>query len=228
LAEQHWVTPFPDARLVPEDGDPAEVAEVRESIRFACVAALQYLPARQRAVLILHDVLKWQASEIAGLLETSAAAVNSALQRARATLADREVLDPSPVEGEKADLLARYADAFERYDIESLVTLLAEDAIMTMPPYDFWLRGPADMGKWFVGKGAGCRGSRLVPLALNGSAGFGQYRVDPEGGYSPWALQIIEIAGDRIVAHLNFVDPELFPAFGLPIHLDPSGKADHG
>jgi RNA polymerase sigma-70 factor (ECF subfamily) len=223
LPEQNWVTPFPDSRIVPDDGDPAEVAAARESIRLAFVAALQYLPARQRAVLILHEVLKWQATEVAELLDTTVAAVNSALQRARATLASQDVTEPTALAGEQADLLARYVDAFERYDIESLVTLLHEDAIMTMPPFDFWLRGPQEMAKWFLGQGGGCRGSRLLPVSLNGSAGFASYRVDPAGGYSPWALQIIEVSGDRIVGHLNFVEADLFAAFGLPLHLDADG-----
>jgi RNA polymerase sigma-70 factor (ECF subfamily) len=220
--ESAWVTPIPDARVVPEDGDPAELAASRESIRLAFVTALQHLPARQRAVLILREVLRWQASEVAELLDTSVASVNSALQRARATLSSREagapeveVVDPS-----QRELLARYVDAFERYDIASLVSLLRDDAVMSMPPYDFWLRGPQEMGRWFLGEGAGCQGSRLVATTSNGCAAFGSYRVDAQGGYFPWAIQVIEVSGDRIVGHHNFLDTSLFAAFGLPDRLD--------
>ena len=221
--EQAWVTPMPDARALPDDGDPAELAASRETIRLAFVTALQHLPARQRAVLILRDVLRWQASEVAELLDTSVASVNSALQRARATLASREVDDShSPtVSADQQALLARYVDAFERYDIPSLVALLHEDAVMTMPPYDFWLRGPVEMGRWFLGEGSGCRGSRLVATAANGGVAFGSYRPDPQGGHYPWAIQVIEVSGDRIVGHHNFLDTDLFAAFGLPAHLDP-------
>ncbi len=223
LPEHAWVQPIPDGRVLPGDGDPAELAAQRDSVRLAFVAALQHLPARQRAVLILREVLRWQAAEVADLLDTSVASVNSALQRARATLASRDVAVSSaqPVPAGQQELLARYVDAFQRYDIDSLVSLLHEDVIMSMPPYDFWLRGPANMARWFVGQGAGCRGSLLVATAANGCAAFGSYRVDPVGGYSPWAIQVIELAGDRICGHHNFVDPELFAAFGLPGHLDP-------
>jgi RNA polymerase sigma-70 factor (ECF subfamily) len=223
LPEHAWVTPIPDARVVPADGDPAEVAAARETIRLAFITALQHLPARQRAVLILREVLRWQATEVAELLDTSVASVNSALQRARATLASRD-LDASELKVDDGDaaqqaLVTRYVDAFERYDIESLVALLHEDAVMSMPPYDFWLQGPAEMGKWFLGNGSGCRGSRLVATTANGCAAFGSYRRDPDGGHMPFALQVIEISGDRIVGHHNFLDTNLFAAFGLPEHL---------
>jgi RNA polymerase sigma-70 factor, ECF subfamily len=223
LPEHAWVQPIPDGRVLPGDGDPAELAAQRDSVRLAFVAALQHLPARQRAVLILREVLRWQAAEVADLLDTSVASVNSALQRARATLAARDVAVSSaqPVPAGQQELLARYVDAFQRYDIDSLVSLLHEDVIMSMPPYDFWLRGPANMARWFVGQGAGCRGSLLVATAANGCEAFGSYRVDPAGGHSPWAIQVIEVAGDRICGHHNFVGPELFAAFGLPGHLDP-------
>ena len=222
LPEHAWMQPIPDDRVVPTDGDPAEVAEARESIRLAFVTALQSLPARQRAVLILREVLRWQAAEVAELLDTSVASVNSALQRARATLAAQDAQAPvEPVPADQQELLARYVDAFERYDIESLVKLLREDAIMSMPPYNFWLQGPAEMGRWFVGPGSGCEGSRLVPLAANGSAAFGSYRSDGQGGHVAFAIQVIETSGDRIVGHHNFVDTSLFAAFGLPLRLDP-------
>ncbi|MGH3842082.1 MAG: sigma-70 family RNA polymerase sigma factor [Pseudonocardiaceae bacterium] len=220
LPEHTWVQPIPDGRALPED-DPAEVAVARETIRLAFITALQCLPARQRAVLILREVLRWQATEVAELLETSVASVNSALQRARTTLAARD-LDAAPrpvVNPDQQALLARYVDAFERYDINQLVTLLHDDAVMSMPPYDLWLRGPVEMGRWFLGKGCGCRGSRLVPTAANGCAAFGSYRPDGQGGFQPFALQVIEISGDRIVGHHNFLDTTLFAAFGLPARL---------
>jgi RNA polymerase sigma-70 factor (ECF subfamily) len=221
LPEHAWLQPVPDARVLPGDGDPAELAVARESIRLAFVTALQHLPAKQRAVLILREVLRWQASEVAELLETSVASVNSALQRARATLATREVdtFQLSTVDADQRALLARYVDAFERYDITTLVTLLHDDAVMSMPPYDFWLRGPVEMARWFLGQGCGCRGSRLVPTAASGGPAFGSYRPDADGGFQPFALQVIEISGDRIVGHHNFLDTDLFAAFGLPTRL---------
>ncbi|MGH3942659.1 MAG: sigma-70 family RNA polymerase sigma factor [Pseudonocardiaceae bacterium] len=224
LPEHAWVSPVPDARVLPGDGDPAEQAVLRETIRLAFVTALQHLPARQRAVLILREVLRWQATEVAELLETSVASVNSALQRARATLAAHDVGDTGASQTVSADqqaLLARYVDAFERYDINSLVSLLHDDAVMSMPPYNFWLRGPVEMGRWFLGQGSGCRGSRLVATSANGCAAFGSYRLDTQGGHQPFALQVIEISGDRIVGHHNFLDTNLFAAFGLPARLEP-------
>jgi RNA polymerase sigma-70 factor (ECF subfamily) len=222
LPEHMWVTPIADGRVLPEDGDPAELAEARESIRLAFVAALQHLPARQRAVLILREVLRWQATEVAELLETSVASVNSALQRARATLAglDLSVGALAPMDPAQQELLASYVDAFERYDIPRLVTLLHEDAIQSMPPYAMWLRGRTEIGQWFLGGGIGCRGSRLVAVHANGCAAFGQYRVDPAGGHAPWAIQVVEMSGDRISAFHAFLDTDLFAAFGLPAHLD--------
>jgi RNA polymerase sigma-70 factor (ECF subfamily) len=221
--ESAWITPIPDSTVVHEDGDPAELAAARESIRLAFVTALQHLPARQRAVLILREVLRWQASEVAELLDTSVASVNSALQRARATLANRDTSHPDAdvIDPDQQELLARYVDAFERYDIASLVTLLRVDATMSMPPYDFWLQGPEEMGRWFLGGGCGCRGSRLVATTANGCAAFGSYRPDDQGGYFPWAIQVIEVSGGRIVGHHNFLDTRLFATFGLPEHLDP-------
>jgi RNA polymerase sigma-70 factor, ECF subfamily len=223
LPEHAWVQPIPDGRVLPGDGDPAELAAQRDTVRLAFIAALQHLPARQRAVLILREVLRWQATEVAELLDTSVASVNSALQRARATLAARDVAvsEPQPMPADQRQLLARYVDAFQRYDIDSLVALLHEDVVMSMPPYDFWLRGPANMGRWFLGQGIGCRGSRLVATAANGCAAFGSCRIDPAGGHAPFAIQVIEVSGDRITGHHNFVNPELFAAFGLPSHLDP-------
>jgi RNA polymerase sigma-70 factor (ECF subfamily) len=221
LAEGSWVSPVADDRVLPPEADPAVVAEGRDTIRLAFVAALQRLPARQRAVLILCEVLRWQASEAAELLDTSVAAVNSALQRARATLASAGAdRDDTALGAEQRDLLDRYVDAFQRYDIDSLVKLLRADAIQSMPPYAMWLRGAEDIGRFMLGPGAGCRGSRLVALAANGSPAFGHYKPDGRGGYAPWALQVLEIAGDRIAGIHSFLDAErLFPAFGLPLQL---------
>jgi RNA polymerase sigma-70 factor (ECF subfamily) len=219
--ENAWIQPIPDALVVSPDDDPAEQAATRDSVRLAFVTALQHLPARQRAVLVLREVLRWPAADVAELLDTSVASVNSALQRARATLATLDVEGgEAPVDAEQQELLARYVDAFERYDIEALVALLHDDAIMSMPPYDFWLQGSGNMARWFSGPGAACEGSRLVPVQASGVTGFGAYRADPEGGHAPFAIQVIEVSGDRIVGHHNFVDPALFPIFGLPAHLE--------
>ena len=222
--EQAWVEPIPDAKILPEGGDPAELAAERETIRLAFITALQHLPARQRAVLLLREVLRWHATEVADLLDTSVASVNSALQRARATLASRaldaDVVHPSVDDPAQKELLERYVDAFERYDISSLVSLLHEDAVMSMPPYDFWLEGPTQMATFFLGAGIGCDGSRLVATAANGGVAFGSYKIDPNGGHAPWSIQLLEFSGGRIVGHHNFLDPRLFAAFGLPSHLD--------
>ena len=218
LPEVTWIEPMPDSRIVPE-GDPAEVAVVRESVRLAFVAALQHLPPRQRAVLILREVLRWQASEVAELLETSVASVNSALQRARATLAETSVSETPAVDEADAELLARYVDAFERYDMDALTALIHEDATQSMPPYDLWLKGRDDIFHWWVGPGAGCRGSRMIPtVAANGAPAFGQYKPSTTGdGYEPWALQVLEIADGRIVELTFFLDTQtVFPRFGLP------------
>jgi RNA polymerase sigma-70 factor (ECF subfamily) len=222
LAEHEWVTPVPDARALPLGGDPAELAEAKETIRLAFVAALQHLPPRQRAVLILREVLRWQATEVAELLDTTVASVNSALQRARASLAACDLSEASElaVDADQQELLGRYVDAFERYDIPRLVKLLHDDAVQSMPPYAMWMRGSNEIGRWMLGAGAGCRGSRLVPTSANGGAAFGQYRVDPNGGHSPWALMVMEVSGPRISAIHAFLETRLFAAFGLPPHLD--------
>ena len=226
LPEATWVTPIADSTVDPHRGDPADVALHRESIRLAFVTALQHLPPRQRAALVLCEVLRWQASEAAELLETSVAAVNSALQRARATLATLAPAEPiDDLDDEQAELLRRYVDAFERYDIESLVALLHDDAIQSMPPFELWLQGARNIGEWMVQPSpSACRGSRLVATSANGCPAFGQYRPDPAGGFYPWALQVLEISKGKVremAFFLALIDPErLFPAFGLPLHLD--------
>jgi RNA polymerase sigma-70 factor (ECF subfamily) len=179
-------------------------------------------------VLLLRDVLRWKAEEVAGLLETSVAAVNSALQRARATLAVQQAADEpaAPVVAEEqADLLDRYLDAFARYDIEALVALLHEDAVMDMPPYAMWLRSSADIASWFVGPGAGCRGSHVVPLAVNGNPAFAQWRASGPGGeFEPWAIHALEMADGRITRMTAFLDTRLFDLFGLPRNPSPSPR----
>jgi RNA polymerase sigma-70 factor (ECF subfamily) len=226
LPEVTWIEPIPDARVTPADGDPAEVAVARETVRLAFVATLQHLPPRQRAVLILCEVLRWKASEVAELLDTSTASVNSALQRARATLdaSDVRASEPSTqLDESDQELLARYVSAFEAYDMEALTSLIHEDATQSMPPFELWLSGRDDIFKWWWGPGIGCRGSRVIPtVGANGSPAFGQYKPSASGrGYDPWALQVLEIADGRIVEFTFFLDTgRLFPLFGLPARLD--------
>jgi RNA polymerase sigma-70 factor (ECF subfamily) len=223
LPQTAWLEPVPDARVVPGDGDPAAITELRDTVRLAFVAALQHLPPRQRAVLILREVLQWKAAEVAELLETSVASVNSALQRARATLAENEVGEdtrPDPLDAEQQELLARYVDAFERYDLDALTALLREDAKWSMPPFELWLQTHEDIRKWCLGPGIGCRGSKLVPTVANGAPAFGQYKPGPEGGHVPWSLQVLDMAEGRIRGITFFLDtPALFPLFGLPPEL---------
>ena len=219
--EHAFVQPIPDERVVDLDGDPADVAAARESIRLAFVAALQHLPSRQRSVLILCEVLRWQAAEVAELLDTSVASVNSALQRARATMASLqgEQLDPT-LDAQHQALLLRYVDAFERYDIPALVELLRDDIVLSMPPFDLWMRGADDLAAWFLGEGIVCKDGRLVPISVNGTAGFGNYHLIRPGLWEPWAIQVIEVAGGKIVGHHNFLYPELFKDFGLPERIE--------
>jgi RNA polymerase sigma-70 factor (ECF subfamily) len=237
--ESVWVEPVPDARALPSGGDPADLVVARETIRLAFVAALQHLPPKQRAVLILREVLAWRAAETAELLGTTVASVNSALQRARATLSAAGVTAPSATAGgggaeggeaaraaapamdeEQEALLARYVDAFERYDMESLTKILHEDATLSMPPYPLWLRGHDDIVGWMLGTGHNCEGSRLLPVAANGSPAFGQYRRGEDGGHYAWALQVLEIADGKITGLNSFLDTaRLFPLFGLPLEL---------
>jgi len=221
LPEVTWLEPVPDA-LVAVEGDPAEIAVSRETIRLAFVASLQRLPPRQRAVLILCEVLAWKAAEAAELLETSVASVNSALQRARATLETTSAEPPRRLDEPDQELLARYVEAFERYDMEALTSLIHEDATQSMPPYSLWLRGRDDILRWWFGPGIGCRGSRVIPAdTANCSPAFGQYKPSPTGvGYEPWALQVLEIEHGRVVEFTFFLGTEtLFPLFGLPARL---------
>ena len=222
LAETTWISPIASSAVVTA-ADPAERAVLADSVRLAFVAALQHLPPKQRAVLLLREVLAWSAADVAELLDTTVASVNSALQRARATMGeldrDRTLTSSELGEQERA-LLARYVAAFEAYDVEGLVSLLHEDAVMSMPPLALWLRGTTDIAGWYRGFGAGCEGSRLQPLDVNGQPGFAQYKPDPAGGLHAWSVQVLELRDGRI-AHLHhFLGDDVFTSLGLPVHLD--------
>jgi RNA polymerase sigma-70 factor, ECF subfamily len=218
LPEAAWVEPFPGDGVPVPDTDPAGRAVLQDSIRLAFIAMLQLLPPRQRAVLILRDVLCWHAAEVAELLGTTVVSVNSALQRARAALpALPSAPDPGDLPEAHRDLLARYLDAFQRYDIDTLVTLLHEDASISMPPFRMWLRGRPELRDWYLGFGLGCRGSRLIPLTANAAPAFGQYRrSEDRRGHTPWSLQVLEIDDGRIRHVHHFLDTSLFGYFGLP------------
>jgi RNA polymerase sigma-70 factor (ECF subfamily) len=212
LPEVTWITPLPT---------PEEEVERQESLRLAFVAALQHLPPKQRAALILCEVLRWQASEAAELLETSVASVNSALQRARATLATADLGETTELGPAEHELLERYVAAFEAYDIDRLTELLHEDAIQSMPPFSLWLEGRDDIFTWWFGPGIGCKGSKLVPVGLaNGMPAWGQFKPAPDGGYEPWSLIVPAVSDGRISELTFFLDTErLFPLFGLPDRL---------
>jgi RNA polymerase sigma-70 factor (ECF subfamily) len=205
--EQPWLTPLPT--------DPGAAAAERDSVRLAFVAALQHLPVRQRAVLILRDVLAWPAADTAGLLGVSVGAANGMLLRARATLRRTDAGRAQPLSEDDRRLLSRYVEAFERYDVDALVSLLHQEAVQSMPPFVQWLRGAAEIGRFLRGPGAGCEGSVLVPAHANGTAAFGQYRRHGER-HLPWSLQVVELGEGRITGLHCFLDPELFPVFGLP------------
>jgi RNA polymerase sigma-70 factor (ECF subfamily) len=223
MGEPTWVLPVPDARVVPTDADPAETALVRESVRLAFVAALQHLPPRQRAVLVLREVLRWEASEVAGLLDTTTASVNSALQRARATLGGldgRERTDVDGLDEAHRALLDRYEEAFLRYDVDALVALLHEDASLSMPPFAFWLRGAESAGRFWASPGpSACRDSRLVRVEVNGSPGYAQWKPSEDGArHEAWAVHVLDVVDGRIARIDYFLDTAtVFPLFGLPL-----------
>jgi RNA polymerase sigma-70 factor (ECF subfamily) len=224
LPHEAWVEPVPDEDVVPAAGDPAQRAVQQDSIRLAFVAALQHLPARQRAVLILREVLCWHAAEVAELLDTSVASVNSALQRARATLSEQglaadEARQREQLSDDDRKLLRRYVAAFEAYDISSLVSLLKQDASISMPPFSMWLQGHDDLRAFYLGSGAGCAGSRLVPVCANGMPAFGHYKPSADGGHEPWAIQVLELSAGQVRHIHHFLDPALFARFGLPPRL---------
>ena len=221
-----WVEPVLDREVLPDDADQAERAVLRESIRLAFISALQLLPPRQRAVLLLREVLRWRADEVATLLETTVASVNSALQRARATMAEAGGRpDPRPLDEDDAELLARYVDTFERYDIDGFVRLLRDDATQHMPPFEMWLRGADDIGAWMRGPGHGCEGSKLMVTSANGTPAVAQWRRAGDG-YAPWALHVLEIEGGRVSHISSFLDldNDMFARLGLPA--TPEAAAD--
>ncbi|HEX3005138.1 MAG TPA: sigma-70 family RNA polymerase sigma factor [Angustibacter sp.] len=227
LPESTWITPIPDGRVLPEVADPADLAVARDSIRLAFVAALQHLPPRQRAVLILREVLGWPAAEVAELLETSVASVNSALQRARATVAERDPdaeERPGALTASDQALLERYVDAFQRYDMAALTELIKHDATQAMPPYELWLAGRDQILTFWQGTGAACRGSKLVPTTANAMPAFAQYRASgPGGSYEPWALQVLDVRDGQVVDFMFFLDTaRVFPLFGIPF--TPAGR----
>ena len=216
----YWIEPILDGRILPAEADPSERAMLRQSVRLAFAAALQHLAPKQRAALLLTEVLGCSAAETAEILETSVVSINSALQRARTALAKRSEQERPELTGAQQDMLRRYLTAFESYDIESLTTLMREDATFCMPPYSLWLQGPREVRTWMLGLGSGCRGSRLVPTAACGWPAFAQYRPNPDGGYKAWALIVLELAGDRISGVNSFLDTEnLFPRFDFPLTL---------
>ncbi len=223
LPDSRWVEPIPDGLVIPTDADPAERAMLRQSVRLAFVAALQHLPPKQRAVLLLTEVLGWSAAETAEATETSVASVNSALQRARATLSTKDLSLQGPLPEEKAELLAKYVQAFEAYDIDGLARLLRDDAKMSMPPFDLWLQGPAHIGAFMLGPGAGCKGSRLLPVQANGMAAYAHYKPSPDGGpHVAWALMVLDLSsvGDKVTEQISFLDVQRwFPKFGMPLTL---------
>ena len=221
LPESSWITPIQDSSVIDLGGDPADVVARRDTIRLAFVSTLQQLPAAQRAALVLCDVFRWPAVDVAKLLDTSPASVNSSLQRARTTLAQAPARTRTvALSDDQQRLLARYVDAFERYDMDALAALLHDDVIQTMPPYAMWLQGRDDLVAWYTGAGIGCACSRLLAGEANGCPAFAQYRVDPAGGHAPWALQVLELRGDGVEAIHAFLDIEAFVRFGFPAHLD--------
>jgi RNA polymerase sigma-70 factor, ECF subfamily len=215
----HWIEPIADDWAIATDADPSERAMMRQSIRLAFVAALQHLAPKQRAVLLLMEVLGWSAAEVAETLQTSVAAVNSALQRARGSLVSRNE-SKAELSRSQQGMLDRYVAAFERYDIDELVSLLRKDATFCMPPYELWFQGPEAVRTWMLGMGSGCRGSRLLATTACGSPAFAQYRLNPEGGHKAWALIVLELSGDQIEGVNTFLDTEtVFPRFNLPMAL---------
>ncbi|MCP2246040.1 RNA polymerase subunit sigma-70 [Lentzea aerocolonigenes] len=211
LSERVFVQPVPDALVLPEDQ-----AIRRETIRLAFVAALQHLPARQRAVLLLRDVLAWPAAEIATLLDISVASANSALQRARATLRTVDPGEPlNPADPVQKSLLSRYCEAFDRHDMRTLVALLHEDATMSMPPFSWWLRGRGPISAVLNAPDSPCAGAWLVPVRANASPAYWQMRP---GMDRPFGLVFLDVRGGLVTGSTTFLNvDELLPMFGAPI-----------
>jgi RNA polymerase sigma-70 factor (ECF subfamily) len=221
LPEHQWVAPVDDARVLALAADPAEAAVGRESIRLAFVAALQHLTPKQRAALILHDVLRWKASEVARLLDTSTSSVESLLRRARTVLADTDTGARGTVDGSATRALVdRYVEAFEQYDIDALVALLHEDVTLSMPPFPLWLRGVDEMRTWFGTLTDACRAGRFLPITANGSPGLAFYKpTGPGGRYEAAGIQVMEQSAGQILGIHTFFDPRLFALFGAPATL---------
>lgn len=217
----HWLEPIPDRSVLRESEDPATVTMMRQSIRLAFVSALQNLPPKQRAVLLMIEVLGCTPVETAECLDMTVPAVNSALQRARSTVNARGADRGEALTDAQKQMLERYVEAFERYDAEALTALMRDDVTFCMPPFSLWLSGRDSVREWMVGRGCGCRGSRLLPAGdACGCPAFGQYRVNPEGGHKAWGLIVLELDGDRIAGVNTFLDVEtMFPRFGLPLLL---------
>ena len=223
--EVPWLEPIPDALAQGGSADPANVAVSRESLRLALIAALQYLPARQRATLILRDVLQWQASEVADLLGTSTTAVNGLLLRARARLEQAAPVRDDihePAEPQQRALLDKYAAAFENADVSALSQLLRQDAIFEMPPILTWFTGRERierfLGTWVLARPGDFK---MIPIAANGQRGFACYLRDRDGQHHAHAVQVLTLTGAGIAHVVSFNQPELFPVFGLPAVLPP-------
>ena len=235
LPETAWVLPIASGQVADPDADPAARVTESETLRLAFVAALQHLPARQRVVLVLREVLRWSAKEVADVLDTSVASVNSALQRARATLDELDLEDADaparPSTDDESRLLEQYLEAFAEYDIDRIVALLRYDVVFDMPPLPLWVRGPADVSGFMLGPGAACRGSKLIAASANGLPAFASYKPDPESNtWLPWSLTLLEAeavdgsngSGARVIGVHNFLAPflpNLFRSFGLPERL---------
>ena len=216
----YWVEPILDVQVLPADAGPAEQAMLRQSIRLAFIAALQKLAPKQRAALLLTEVLGCPVAEVAHILDTSMPAGNRARKNSRTTLAKRQQEEPVELPESQQLLLNKYVAAFEQYDIEKLTSLMRQDAAFSMPPYSMWLQGPDAIRTWMLGLGSGCRGSRLLPVAACGWPAFAQYRPNPQAGHKAWALIVLELSGNRIAGVTSFLDTEvLFPKFDLPLTL---------
>ncbi|MBS1886534.1 MAG: RNA polymerase subunit sigma-70 [Actinobacteria bacterium] len=232
LPETSWVLPIASGQVADPGGDPESLAAESESLRLAFVAALQHLPARQRVVLVLREVLRWSAKEVADVLDTSVASVNSALQRARATLEELDLDDAEaparPSTEAESHLLEQYLEAFAEYDIDRIVALLRYDVVFDMPPLPLWIRGPEEVAAFMLGPGAACRGSKVIATSANGFPAFASYKPDPESGaWLPWSLTLLEAEADgasspRVTGVHNFLAPfmpNLFESFALPAQL---------
>jgi RNA polymerase sigma-70 factor (ECF subfamily) len=215
LSDGAWIQPIADSRALSAD-DPSELAVARDTIRLAFIAALQNLPPRQRAVLILRDVLRWKAAEVASLLDASVVSVNGLLRRARATIASRDLTVSAPAQPseQEQELLARYVEAFERFDIDTLVSLLRDDAVFSMPPHTLWLKGRSAVRDWLLANA--CRHALFVPVEANGSAAFAVYKPTSDGGLEASSVQVLELSPSGISAVHTFLDPSLFDLFDLP------------